>query len=229
MIQSTNLDIIPNFSESLLLKPSTKTNNTSSYISTLPQSIWGKIFNHLTFKSLDLFTNYKLNVLRIDLNGDEDPFRLTIDGVNIIYKHHFLNIVKETYNLALCCKAFYELTERERTLLLNTPLSTMIDKSFLSGRASLPTDLKFKPLKKLENKKPIDNYLLKWATPSIDILKNEEFIYKTFEAYQQSEKQALSLPQLPSAVGSRFSIDLNELKTKMDTAIYNDVLLPDDA
>lgn len=106
---------IPSYS----LTPSGNINITNMVSTNLPLEIWGEIFSHLAFKELKLFTEHKVRVLKEPLNGYEDNHLLMLGRAFILEKKDFLDVVKSVYNLALCCKGFYVLTQRERRLLIN--------------------------------------------------------------------------------------------------------------
>ena len=96
----------------------------------LPSETLVNIFNHSTFKGLKLFTEHKTQVLKEPLNGKEDPQRLMLDKNFLFNKTSFLEVVKDVYNSALCCKFFYALTEQKRNLLFQAASHARITKDF---------------------------------------------------------------------------------------------------
>jgi hypothetical protein len=128
--------------------PSGEIDITNRVSITLSLEIWDKIFNYLEFQNLKLFTEHKVKVLKKPLNGDEDNNRLMMGEKFIFHIEDFLNVVKSVYSVALCCKGFYRLTQRERKLLINGAQWARLDKEFLFSE-QIPTRNK-------QNKNKID-------------------------------------------------------------------------
>ncbi len=78
-------------SDSNLLAPMSKIDIPPNMSSHLPLEIWGKIFSNLAFNDLKLFTEYKIQVLKKPLDGNEDVNRLMVGKQFIFYKKDFLN------------------------------------------------------------------------------------------------------------------------------------------
>ncbi len=123
---------------SCLLVPSGEIDTTNSIPTTLPLEIWNKIFNYLGFQDLKLFTEHKVKVLKKPLDGNEDNHRLMMSNKFIFHKKDFLNAIKSVYSVALCCKEFYGLTQRERKLLINAAQWSRFDREFLFSE-QIPT------------------------------------------------------------------------------------------
>lgn len=113
------------------LVPSGEIDITNSVPMSLPHEIWDKIFSYIGFQDLKLFTEHKIRILKKSLSGNEDNNRLMMGEKFIFHKKDFLKVVRNIYNLALCCKEFYRLTQQERKLLINAAQWARFDRQFL--------------------------------------------------------------------------------------------------
>lgn len=132
------------------LVPSGEIDITHRISTTLPLEIWDKIFNYLGFQELKLFTEHKVKVLKEPLNGNEDNHRLMIGKIFICYKETFLDVVESVYSVALCCKEFYGLTQRERKLLIEAARWARVDRQFFISEQILARNKKDEGFKILE-------------------------------------------------------------------------------
>lgn len=100
----------------------------------IPFEIWGQISNYLPFKNLQLFTEYKVKVLKKPLTGEEDRNRLMMGTSFIFNRKNFLEVVKDVYDFACVCRTFYLVTQRERTLLIKGSEDARCDRTFLGEK-----------------------------------------------------------------------------------------------
>lgn len=118
-------------SQNRSLVPTGEIDITNNVSTGLPLEIWDIIFSYLGFQDLKLFTEHKVKVLKKPLDGNEDQNRLMMGEKLIFNKKDFLNVVATVYNIALCCKDFYVLTQRERNLLINAAQYARFNRQFL--------------------------------------------------------------------------------------------------
>lgn len=138
------------------------TNINTDYVVTpngVPLEIWREIFN-LTFQTLKSLTENKVNT-KMPLDVDEGTHLQIIRDVNeyshlpvmgdMLFfsdKNDFLKVVRSVYNLARCCKVFYQLTQKERRLIKEAVLLKRTEGSFSSSTFHFkpPKEREFLPL-----------------------------------------------------------------------------------
>jgi len=86
----------------------------------LPYEIFRLVFDNFEFSDLMTHREYKIKVLKEALTGEEVLYRLRHkSGSFVIGESNYCPLVNQVYKIALCCKAFCQITFEKRLLLYN--------------------------------------------------------------------------------------------------------------